>query len=99
MEVRAGSGFDGFGVIRVTDCDCAGERRWMWMIGEVVCEGMVGPLNSKIDTAVGDNDVPTLEEVRYHARNRRETLRVDDQGLSTEEVCYIALKVHVNMCK
>ena len=56
-------------------------------------------MNSEIDAAVGDNDVPTLCKCRYHARNRRETLRVEDRGLSTEEVCYVVLKVHVDICE
>ena len=31
---------------------------------------------SKIDAAVGNNEVPTLCKCRYHTRNCRETLRV-----------------------
>ena len=31
----------GFGAFRITADDCAGERRWMWMIGEAACEGIV----------------------------------------------------------
>ena len=36
-----GAGVDGFGAFRVTADDCAGERRWMWMISEAACEGIV----------------------------------------------------------
>ena len=36
---------DEFRAFRVTADDCAGERRWMWMIGEAacrrLCEGIV----------------------------------------------------------
>ena len=35
-------------------------------------------LNSEIDTTVGDSDVPTLCKCRYHARNCREPLRVEN---------------------
>lgn len=53
--------------------------------------------NLQVDAMVGDNDVPTL--CRYHARNCRETLRVENRSLSTEEVCYVTFKVHVNICE
>ena len=36
-----GAGVDVFGAFRVTADECAGERRWMWMISEAACEGIV----------------------------------------------------------
>ena len=35
------AGVDGFGAFRITADDCAGERWWMWMIGEPACERIV----------------------------------------------------------
>ena len=56
-------------------------------------------LDSKIDTPVGNNDVATLCKRRDHARYCRETLGVENRGLCTEEVCYVALKVYVDIWK
>ncbi len=56
-------------------------------------------LDGKIDTPVGNNDVATLCKHRHHARYCREALGVENRGFCTEEVCHVALKVHVDICK
>ena len=56
-------------------------------------------LDSKVDTSVSNNDVATLCECWDYTRYCRESLRVENRGLCTEEICYVALKVHVDICR
>ena len=56
-------------------------------------------LDGKIEDPVCDNDVATVSKCRVYARYCRESLRVENGGHCAEEVSYVALKVHLDICK
>ena len=54
-------------------------------------------LNSKMDTPVGNDDVAMLCKGGDYARYCQEPLGLQNRGLCSEEVCNLALKVHVDI--
>ena len=56
-------------------------------------------LDGKVDATVSDNDVATLCECTDYTRYCRESLRVENRGLCTAEICFVTLKVHVDICR